>query len=154
MKSLDICLEQEYAAATRLLELLSEEYQCLMNRNLTRLEELALTKHELIGRIEMLALERDAVLNDLGLPRGINGVGSYLEKHPHVAAGGIWEKQLALLALCQHQNLRNGRLVETSRRFVEKTLAVLQGRPLTQDAYGPSGRAMDNTRHSSLYTSI
>jgi flagellar biosynthesis/type III secretory pathway chaperone len=153
MKSLNALLEGERSATVRLLDALREEHQALMRRDMTALDHAVNKKSQQVAELEILGRERDAALNATGHTAGREGIESWLSHQPNGAAKKLWQELQNLLLRCQRQNLINGGIVETSRRYTQRALSLLQGQSAEPALYGPSGTSGPATR-SSLYTSI
>jgi flagellar biosynthesis/type III secretory pathway chaperone len=154
MKSLETLLEGEHSTTARLLEALREEHQALVRRDMTALDHAVNKKSQQVAELEMLGRERDAALNAAGHAAGREGIESWLSRQPHGAAKKLWQELQNLLLRCQRQNLSNGAIVETSRRYTQRALSLLQGQSAEPALYyGPSGASGSATR-SSLYTRI
>jgi len=154
MESLEALLERERNATARLLEILREEHQALARRDMAELDHTVRKKLQQIAELEALGRNRDAALKAGGLVAGREGIESRLRRQPNSRAENrLWEELQNLLTDCQRQNHINGGMVEISRRYVQRALSLLQGRPLEQETYGPTG-ASGYAIRSSLRTSI
>lgn len=154
MKSLDSLLEDERSAAARLLEILREEHQALARRDMAALEHTVRIKLQQIAELEALGRDRDDTLKADGLVAGREGIESWLRQQPSSRAENkLWEELQNLLIYCQRQNHINGGMVEISRRYAQRALSLLQGQPLEQETYGPTG-ASGHAIRSSLCTTI
>jgi flagella synthesis protein FlgN len=153
MKSLDALLEGERNATVRLLDALREEHQALTHRDMTALDHAVSKKSQQVAELEILGRDRDAALKTAGHAFGREGIESWLSHQPNGAAKKLWQELQNLLLRCQRQNQINGGIVETSRRFTQRALSLLQGQSAEPALYGPSGASGPAT-HSSLYTRI
>jgi len=153
MKSLEALLEDERGATARLLDALREEHQALVRRDMTALDHAVNKKSQQVAELEILGRDRDAALKAAGHAAGREGIESWLSRQPSGAARKLWQELQNLLLRCQRQNLINGGIVETSRRFTQRALSLLQGQSAEPALYGPSGASGPAT-HPSLYTRI
>jgi len=153
MKSLDTLLEGEHNATVRLLDALREEHQALMRRDMTALDNAVNKKSQQVAELEVLGRDRDAALKAAGHAAGREGIESWLSRQPNGAVKKLWQELQNLLLRCQRQNQINGGIVETSRRYIQRALSLLQGQSAEPALYGPSGASGPATR-SSLYTRI
>lgn len=153
MISLEALLERERGATAHLLELLRQEHRALASRDMAELDRIVCKKSQQVAELEALGRDRDTILKTRGLDAGREGIESWLRQRSNSAAIRLWEELQNLLICSRQQNQINGGMVEISRRYTQRALSLLQGQPLEQETYGPTGVSGPAIR-SSLYTAI
>lgn len=153
MKSLEALLECERGATAHLLELLREEHRALASRDMTALDRIVRKKSQQVAELETLGHDRDTLLKTCGLVAGREGIESWLRQRSNSTAIRLWEELQHLLIRSRQQNQINGGMVEINRRYTQRALSLLQGQPLDQETYGPTGVSGPAIRPS-LYTTI
>lgn len=134
--------EQEIEHADRLIELLDEEYAALAGNDLARLEQCVAEKRHRVDQLEAQGQRRAAAMREAGFTTDRDGIESCIRRYDPDGRGGlinIWKNLHTSLGRCRTQNEVNGRMVETSRRYVQAALATLQRQSLPNELYGRDG---------------
>ncbi len=147
-------MQREAGAVERLLECLRLEEKALAERDVDTIERLTTEKQEYLAALEAFATERERLLSNAGLTADRQGFESLLEQ-----AGGsealtvAWEALRENLAECQEQNLKNGQILEASRRFAGDVLGILLGEKEGTETYDRTG-ATNQPRGNHTYAKV
>ncbi|HEX7650131.1 MAG TPA: flagellar protein FlgN [Noviherbaspirillum sp.] len=134
-------LQEELKVATKLLELLSNEQDCLVSADAERLVVLSDEKAQLVMRMSELALRRHAALGAMGLSASESGMQAWLqEPQAQQAAGSTWKALLEIAGKAKELNRVNGLLIGQHMTRNQQALNILQGAPAAGAMYGPDGQ--------------
>ncbi|WP_156782726.1 flagella synthesis protein FlgN [Acidihalobacter yilgarnensis] len=134
-------LGEEFAAMTRLREILETESDALERLQVEALLSLADAKQALIQSLEASGERRAALLAGLGYGADPVGMDRYLSIAPAEVAAA-WRVLVDETTRCEALNRRNGALNNSGQRQVRRLLRVLRGEPVepaTYDRKGDSG---------------
>lgn len=144
-------LIDDIGTARKLLELTDAEYQALVERNLTGLEQLLTQKQTLLALLGQHGTLRSQTLATAQLSADRNGLAEF------AAGSAIGEEILAqaeqlgnALEACRIANERNGKLIRANQSAVGSMLQVLQGSNQTPDLYDRRGAAAKSANHRPL----
>ncbi len=138
-------LQEQFALARQLLELLSREERAIAGRQVGLLEEIAREKLALGEQLETLTRNFLAEIRRLGHTPDAAGVEACLGQGPHYRQ---WQELLDLLRRCQERNQLHGGLIAATRSFNIRLLELLQGREPTP-TYGAGGQYENGSDHGS-----
>lgn len=145
-------LAAQLARARRMLEVLRLEHEALARRDLPALEQAAVEKERLIGQLEGLAAQQDGLLRAAGIDPSTPGLEGALERAGRSQCAAMWRELRAVLAECRQQNLVNGGVLDTLRRFAREVLAMMRGRESASQTYGRSGEVQESGQGGPLAT--
>lgn len=140
-QSLERLLSQQLACAERLAELLLLEHQTLESADAMALDRITREKPAVMGELEQLAREQQALLAGLDFefsPAGVRRALSWCD-----ASGELSELQNQVtrrIDECRQANDQNGLLVQHRLGYVRRALTALNG--VENDpagVYGPRG---------------
>ncbi|MEG0861791.1 MAG: flagellar protein FlgN [Pseudomonas sp.] len=132
-------IEDDFAPAQQLLELLQTEAIALHGRDMPLLEEILARKQSLVILLDQQGKRRSELLASLGLSQDREGV-QQLASQSHL--GELLLQQLdvlgKLLADCQAVNERNGRAIQLQQSTTANQIKILMGgeSPSLYDARG------------------
>ena len=119
------CLVRENALVLEFSATLDAETQTLVDRSaFTQLPELVQQKEALALQLAALSDQRDALLDQMGLPDGHEGTEHAAARDPQLAEA--WRTLLANAANARERNARNSALVEVSLRYTQQSLDALR----------------------------
>ena len=126
-------LLQGYAAKLReLVCVLEEEHQSLVEKNVEKLEGSTAKKQSLLQDIAVLEQERDALSRTMGRDPEVLKVDQSLNR---------LNRQIKdLVDNCKYQNDLNGAIIEVSRQFNHRLLAILLGTEEKDHLYDATGK--------------
>ena len=137
-------LAAELARAQRMLEVLRLERDALARRDLPAVEQAAAEKDRLIGLLEGLADQQASLLKGAGIDPAAPELDTVLERAHLPECAATWRELRAVLAECRQQNLVNGGVVDTLRRFARDVLGLMRGSPAGPGTYGRSGEVSNS----------
>ncbi|MFK0088915.1 flagella synthesis protein FlgN [Pseudomonas sp. NPDC090755] len=121
-------IEDDFAPAQQLLELLQTESIALHGRDMPLLEDILARKQSLVILLDQQGRRRSELLASLGLSQDRDGV---VQLASHSQAGERLLQQLdalgKLLAECQALNARNGQLIQIQQGATANQLRILMG---------------------------
>lgn len=145
-------LRAEYDCASRLGTLLGIEAEALQGRDIDAIEALTGRKQALMQEFESLEAKRQVLLERAGFggaaPADMEGCIAWCDGSGQLARG--WQLLLERIRGSQHQNRRNGAILESSRRHAQQALALLRGQAPQTDLYNPNGSTSADTPGRSL----
>ncbi|HIP53507.1 MAG TPA: flagellar protein FlgN [Chromatiales bacterium] len=121
-------IDREIACSLQLLEVLQEENAVLKEADTARLEELTVTKQDVLKELDTRVAAHNALLAELGLPPGREGTEKLLDffvDDPH--AEEKWNELQELAQAYRDLNEINGGIVALSQRHVRQALDILSG---------------------------
>jgi flagella synthesis protein FlgN len=150
-EELNELLRAEYECAGRLGTLLGVEAEALQGRDIDAIEDVAARKHALMQTFESLETRRRDLLERAGFGGAqpdVDGCIAWCDGSGQLARG--WRLLLERIRRCQHQNRRNGAVLESSRRHAQQALSLLRGQAPQPDLYTPTGSTATDTHGRSL----
>ncbi|MFQ6572740.1 flagella synthesis protein FlgN [Pseudomonas sp. UM16] len=132
-------IEDDFAPAQQLLELLHSEATALHGRDMPLLEEILARKQSLVILLDQQGRRRSELLANLGLSQDREGVAQLASQSD---LGELLLQQLdvlgKLLADCQTVNERNGRAIQLQQSTTANQIRILMGgeSPSLYDARG------------------
>ena len=121
-------INDDFAPAQQLLELLQTESLALHGRDMPLLEEILATKQALIILLEQHGRKRSEILASLNLPTDRSGLAQL------AGQSSIGEQLLTqgdaltdLIAQCQAANLKNGQSIQIQQAATANQLKILTG---------------------------
>ena len=129
---MDRLLDRQLEALARVLELLGDEHDALLRRDVAGLELVTGSKTEALARADELERGR------LAMAPMLSDMERYAQ---HPAIGARWDRLLDLTRQCRERNDANGRLIRRQQARVESALGLLRGDAAEgdRDVYGPDG---------------
>lgn len=129
---MDRLLDRQLQALDQVLELLGDEHDALLGRDVARLELVTGSKAEALARADELERRR------LALAPTLSDMERYAQD-PEIS--GRWDRLLDLTRQCRERNDANGRLIRRQQARVESALGLLRGENASgdRDLYGPDG---------------
>lgn len=133
-------LDQDIAAAARLLELTGHELQALEQRDLETLEQLLEEKQPLLAQLAEHGRQRSQLMHELNLSNDRTGLQALASQSGHGAELLASADRLGqLLEDCQNANQVNGRIIRSSQSSLNSVLDILRGSPAGADLYDRHG---------------
>ncbi|HWD30817.1 flagella synthesis protein FlgN [Pseudomonas caricapapayae] len=132
-------IEDDFAPAEQLLELLQTEATALHGRDMPLLEDILARKQSLVILLDQQGRRRSELLASLGLSQDREGVQQLADQSQ---LGELLLQQLdvlgKLLADCQAVNERNGRAIQLQQSTTANQIKILMGgeSPSLYDARG------------------
>lgn len=132
-------IEDDFAPAQQLLELLQTEATALHGRDMPLLEDILARKQSLVILLDQQGRRRSELLASLGLSQDREGVQQLADQSQ---LGELLLQQLdvlgKLLADCQAVNERNGRAIQLQQSTTANQIKILMGgeSPSLYDARG------------------
>jgi flagellar biosynthesis/type III secretory pathway chaperone len=123
-------LTRESAGVERLWVVLKSEHEALSRRDVEALDRFVAEKLQCITDLEQIGREQRQLLEMAGLVPDRTGLEALLQRVPGSTGEALraaWQSLHQKLAMCQQQNLTNGRLLEGNRRFAQQALTALLG---------------------------
>lgn len=136
---MDRLLDRQLEALSRVLELLGDEHDALLERDAAGLELVTASKADALARADELERHRRELAPTL----------AEMERFAQdPAIAGRWERLLDLTRQCRERNDANGRLIRRQQARVENALGLLRGDAAKgePDLYGPDGEQRRSSR--------
>jgi len=135
-------LQQQYDAARKLIELLTQEHVALSGNDLQGLETIIAAKQECMARLEEFSHKYSARAHpQSAAPKG--GITAWLQQCDPQGTWGLeplWQQVEQLISQCRHKNGVNGKIITINHRRIQQALAILrQGEPGSEPCYSPTG---------------
>jgi len=146
-------LEQSFANATRLLQLLNDEREAISNSDATALEGITSEKKHIARILENSTKECSAQLSHSDFEVGEKGMLDFFAScgQPHAdQLTSRWNELQDVLRQCQENNRINGQLLDSSQRRIKQAIGILQGQPTDQELYGRRGKTIGTSLTNSL----
>jgi flagellar biosynthesis/type III secretory pathway chaperone len=144
-RQLSQLLEKELDATQRMLEILKQEHQALIEKDADKITHSSEEKLAQLKALEALFSQRDHYLSSLGVDTKKSGLASLLQPLPaDRPLARQWQQLLQLAEALQRQNDINGSIVNLSQRHISMALDILTGQASGTPTYGPSGKASSN----------
>ncbi|MBE8717628.1 flagella synthesis protein FlgN [Cellvibrio polysaccharolyticus] len=128
-----------------LIALMNHERELLEQRQHEGLGEVIEQKNQLLSQLGENALQRQALLQSLGLQADAEGWETLLSTHPALTESREpWKKLTQLFTECQRLNEINGKMINRSRQTLGNLLNLLRGQAAGPKLYNQSGVASGN----------
>lgn len=135
-------LLQETEATERLVAMLKQEQEHLINADIERLTALAEEKSKAVSQLSELATLRHRRLAEAGLPANEEGMQHWITRlAPNAPALAAWSRLLELMSSAKELNRTNGVLINSHLARNQTALNVLQRSAQGGEFYGPNGQA-------------
>lgn len=139
-KQLIAMLLEEIRQTQKLHEMLEQESEALVARDIASLKKITSNKLEQIHLLESTGQQRDAMLASIkGEPLTDNK-----QLSPH------WRELLSLATKCQEKNRINGGIIEVGFRQSQQALDILQGTSSKPELYDNSGQTTKSKNSGSI----
>lgn len=147
LNALNVVLDRQLAAATKLEALLARERGLLTGGDAAAVEAVAAEKAALLNEIETLETDRRRVLAIAGVGANAASMERLLGGRLAVAASVVqetarlWRGLVAAMERCRDGNDVNGAIVGLKQRQVRQLLNMLRTGREDDLTYGPAGRS-------------
>jgi len=143
--------DQELATCSRLMQLLVDENNAIIDRDILSFEKIVGEKRLVLERMIEHEKERFHLLESNGIRPGLESMNDCLELiHDDGRLSALWQQILEMAADCRDRNRKNHMLVGLCSSHTRKALCILRGEPMTQSMYGPDGETCDTHENISL----
>lgn len=152
---LQALLRQEVECAGQLMDILRCEFEALKQGDNVNLQQIVAQKRQSINALARLSSERQQWLTAAGYPKTASAIDEYIQQTDVAERNSIEELRRSLRTLAQEAkrlNEINGGVIETSRRYLEHALAILQNRGTEVELYSPTAKTSHGPRSHSLGT--
>jgi len=146
-------LEQSYAQASRLLQLLTNEREAISKSDADALEGITAEKKHIARQLENATQACMALLKQSDFSSDDKGMLDFFAscEEPHaVQLSEQWNTLQGVLKQCKEENRINGQLLESSQRRIKQAIGILQGQPTDQELYGRKGKTLATSLTNSL----
>lgn len=142
LESLPKLLLGELTELKRFCALVEEERNVLTGAQADRLPDIATTKASLAAQLSQCQIRRESFLAREGLPKGREGVETWLERQPKtdVETRRLWAELLKLAVQARDGNETNGRLIKLLLKQNQDALSVLLAGG-NESIYGADGQS-------------
>lgn len=138
---IDPILDEIDRSSRQLLDALLDERASLRTRDVVGLHSAARRKCDLIESLEHAEGRRASLVAAAGGMCTVEGFDRYLRGlDPTGRLSLRWGLITERIRRCRHENLLNGAMLESSRRFIEQMLGILRGTTTPPQTYGPRGQ--------------
>ncbi|SDI05422.1 flagella synthesis protein FlgN [Propionivibrio dicarboxylicus] len=128
----------QFAAFVNVLE---QEQDILKRGDTEALPKNVDIKDQLAERLGALAMQRNALLQQLGFPADRPGIEAFCANLPaEKYFATLWAEIIALATRAKEINRVSGALVDLRMHFNSQVLGALQGNPSSSSVYGPDGQ--------------
>jgi flagellar biosynthesis/type III secretory pathway chaperone len=143
-------LSTQLAAATRLRDVLTREYDILRQPTPDGLDALLPEKQAALNALADADRELRDALGNQATARAADIEQSMAQLDATGGLAGTWRQLADVLRECETRNQTNGSLVELSRQHVELALNVLRGETPPTSTYGSNGQTERAARSRSI----
>jgi flagella synthesis protein FlgN len=144
-------LAAELSESSRLQEILQREFDILGKDDPDKIGAISKEKLAQMQQLAQRLTERDAFLNELGLPNGKQGTDLLLQGLPQQSElASRWAQLQDLGEQLKKQNEINGNIVAVSQRQVRQALDVLSGKTGAPQTYSREGETRSTAQQNSL----
>lgn len=150
-------INTEIRLFNRLLDLLKEEQQALLDDDIAAIEACTQAKRRTAEEATGLEVRRrrvvDGISVQLNLQPGDPGLSRIIEAIDRGPGEQLAQMRQTLLDLNQKIRDANGSnafLIRQSRRYTERCMSILSGRPQDRGRYGKSGRRLNEAGRNLL----
>lgn len=141
MENLANCLSDEKIAILKLISLMKEEQDFLINADIINLQTLTIQKAEIVREMSELGKIRHKILISTGYEPLKISMEEWLNGTVDSETGIIWTEILSLAKSAKELNNTNGLLINRHISRNQNTLNVLQGELPGAGFYGPDGQS-------------
>jgi flagella synthesis protein FlgN len=144
-------IQTELVMATKLQEILQQEFDILSGDNPEKIEAISKDKLAQMQQLSQQLAKRDQLLTILHLPPGKEGTDMMVRQLPqgHELTGN-WGQLQQLSGELQQQNTINGDIIAIGQRRAKQALDILRGKNNIPETYGPGGESRTDATPSSL----
>jgi len=140
-------LQNQHSTAVQLRRLLEQEHTLVQQRDSARLISVVEQKQDTVIALEGLEKQRRDTADRAGYP------DSELMHHPSAELRDLWKQLICVIRDCREANLANHALIEASKAFNSRLLAILTGSAeeiAGPSQYDPGGRTDPGTTSRSF----
>ncbi|MCB1867450.1 MAG: flagellar protein FlgN [Gammaproteobacteria bacterium] len=142
-------LSAELESTGKLLELLEQEHQLLVNGEAEEIRAISAQKQAQTMLLREQLLVRDRFLAAHRLPSGKEGTDLFIgQTDSDSAIRQCWSKVQALATQLNYRNEVNGGIVALAQRHVREALNILTCHTDQESTYGPAGQRMGRSPQS------
>lgn len=141
MTDLTNCLSDEKIAILKLISLMKEEQDSLINADIINLQTLTIQKVEIVREMSELGRIRHKILISTGYEPQKISMEEWLNGAVDSETSAIWTEILSLAKSAKELNNTNGLLINRHITRNQNTLNVLQGVLPGAGFYGPDGQS-------------
>lgn len=141
MRSIATSLNDEKNAILELVVLMKAEQNCLVDADMSSLQNLTIQKAKIIREVTELGIARHKTFVSAGYDPLKISMQEWLHSARDSEASGIWAEILALAKSAKELNNTNGLLINRHITRNQNTLNVLQGALPGAGFYGPDGQS-------------
>lgn len=141
MANLANCLSDEKIAILKLISLMKEEQDFLINADIINLQTLTIQKAEIVREMSELGKIRHKILISTGYEPLKISMEEWLHGTTDSEAEIIWTEILSLAKSAKELNNTNGLLINRHITRNQNTLNVLRGELPGAGFYGPDGQS-------------
>jgi len=129
---------------------LQDEQAAILGKDPQQLEDIVRHKLALLQQLEPSVRARDRLQATVDLPEGDDGGDRMVERLEQDRLRNDWDELKSLARRVAALNDHNGRLTLQSQRTTREALAILTGRPITDDTYSTLRRKAGGAKRVSL----
>jgi flagella synthesis protein FlgN len=126
----------------KLVAVLQQEQQALVEGDVDRLETLASSKAELLRQLAGLADKHNRYLARQGLRPDRGGMKTWLAKSADAKVAAAWSESLQLAEAVRQLNQTNGAMITARLNHNQEALAALLGAASAASLYGRDGQTL------------
>jgi flagella synthesis protein FlgN len=141
MTNLATSFNDEKIAILKLVTLMKEEQNCLIDADISSLQNLTIQKAQIIREISELGNTRHSILVSAGYEPPKIGMEEWLNSAADSEVSVIWAEILSLAKSAKELNNTNGLLINRHLTRNQNTLNVLQSALPGAGFYGPDGQS-------------
>ena len=136
-------LHDEQQLVSSLLDLMTQEQQCLIEANIEGLNAITPRKAELMNELAVLANQRHQALAAAGFAAEETGMQEWVAQAASSGAGEAWNQLLQLTRDAKEVNRVNGMLINKQMTHNQNLINAMRQPANAGDAavYGPTGQA-------------
>jgi flagella synthesis protein FlgN len=145
-------LNEAVRDALSLEAVLERETRALSLRDLEKLDDAVVTKHQIAQSLERITREQTALLQAEGFEPDRQGIEACLRVWDQEGLmRPLWGRLQDTMERCRRHNQINGGVVQTHQRQVQQALQILRGEDARTELYDPRGRTVASgpSRHIS-----
>lgn len=136
-------LHDEQQLVSSLLDLMTQEQQCLIDANIEGLNAITPRKAELMNELAVLANQRHLALAAAGFAAEETGMQEWVAQAADSGAGDAWNQLLQLTRDAKEVNRVNGMLINKQMTHNQNLINAMRQPANAGDSavYGPTGQA-------------
>lgn len=142
-------LRQTNRLLTRMEQLLEQQYQHMLTRNMVSLEQESSRLSGLIEELEIDTSQKKQFLTSQGLTADVAGMNRWIDGLPAEVqedARELWATIMKQMVRCREMNLMNGRLQGRLRSATTRLVELFWGHSITGVGYNQGGQ-LERTSH-------